>query len=50
MGPPPPDLTGLDPQQQRAALAGRAFRDLPPLQGLPQLVGLALGSAEFQRR
>jgi uncharacterized protein (DUF1800 family) len=50
MGQPPPDLTGLDPQQQRAALAGRAFRDLPPLQGLPQLVGLALGSAEFQRR
>ena len=34
----------------RAALAGRGFANLPPLTGLQQIVGLALGSPEFQRR
>jgi uncharacterized protein (DUF1800 family) len=46
----PPDVSGLDPQPVRQALAGRAFQNLPPLQGLQQIVGLAFGSAEFQRR
>jgi uncharacterized protein (DUF1800 family) len=46
----PPDVSGLDPQQLQQALAGRAFQNLPPLQGLQQIVGLAFGSAEFQRR
>ena len=35
---------------RRAALQGRAIGNLPPLDGLPQIVGLALGSPEFQRR
>ena len=34
----------------RAARQGRAIGNLPPLTGLPQIVGLALGSPEFQRR
>ena len=34
-----------------AAMQGeRAFRRLPSLEGVPQIVGLALGSPEFQRR
>jgi uncharacterized protein (DUF1800 family) len=33
----------------RAALQGRGFANLPQLTGLPQIVGLALGSPEFQR-
>jgi uncharacterized protein (DUF1800 family) len=40
------------PQQnggRRAALQGRPFTNLPQLTGLPQIVGLALGSPEFQR-
>ena len=34
---------------QRAALQGRGFGDIPQLTGVPQIVGLALGSPEFQR-
>jgi uncharacterized protein (DUF1800 family) len=34
---------------RRAALEGRGFANLPQLNGLPQIVGLALGSPEFQR-
>jgi uncharacterized protein (DUF1800 family) len=50
MGPPPRDITGQDPQMFQQAQMGRAFQNLPPLQGLQQIVGLALGSPEFQRR
>jgi hypothetical protein len=32
-----------------AALQGRGFGNLPQLSGLTQIVGLALGSPEFQR-
>ncbi len=35
---------------RRAAMQGRAIGNLPPLTGLPQILGLALGSPEFQRR
>ena len=35
---------------RRAAMQRRAIGNLPPLTGLPQIVGLALGSPEFQRR
>ena len=31
------------------ALQGRGFANIPQLSGLPQIVGLALGSPEFQR-
>jgi hypothetical protein len=31
------------------ALQGRGFTNIPQLNGLPQIVGLALGSPEFQR-
>ena len=34
---------------RRAALQGRGFANIPQLAGLPQIVGLALGSPEFQR-
>jgi hypothetical protein len=34
---------------KRAALQGRGFGNVPQLTGLPQIVGLALGSPEFQR-
>jgi len=34
---------------RRAALQGRGFANLPQLSGLLQIVGLALGSPEFQR-
>jgi len=34
---------------KRAALQGRGFANLPQLTGLAQIVGLALGSPEFQR-
>ena len=33
----------------RAALQGRGFGNIPQLSGLPQIVGIALGSPEFQR-
>jgi uncharacterized protein (DUF1800 family) len=35
---------------RRAAMQGRPMGNLPQLTGLPQIVGLALGSPEFQRR
>jgi hypothetical protein len=44
------DVTGIDPAEFRRAAAGRAFSNLPPLEGIAQIVGLALGSPEFQRR
>ena len=31
------------------ALQGRGFANIPQLSGVPQIVGLALGSPEFQR-
>jgi uncharacterized protein (DUF1800 family) len=34
---------------KRAALQGRGFGNIPQLSGLQQIVGLALGSPEFQR-
>ncbi|MGI8401201.1 MAG: DUF1800 domain-containing protein [Gemmatimonadaceae bacterium] len=34
---------------KRAALQGRGLGNIPQLNGLPQIVGLALGSPEFQR-
>ena len=34
---------------RRAALEARGFANIPQLTGLPQIVGLALGSPEFQR-
>jgi hypothetical protein len=34
---------------KRAALQGRGMGNIPQLNGLPQIVGLALGSPEFQR-
>jgi hypothetical protein len=42
------------PRKQNAggkagALQGRGFGNIPQLTGLPQIVGLALGSPEFQR-
>jgi hypothetical protein len=43
-------VTGVDPIMLRRAQAGRAFQNLPPLEGVAQIVGLALGSPEFQRR
>jgi uncharacterized protein (DUF1800 family) len=44
------DAGGMDPMVFRRAQAGRAFQNLPPLEGVAQIVGLALGSPEFQRR
>src|SRR5688500_11017757 len=35
---------------RRGAMQGRPMGNLPQLTGLPQIVGLALGSPEFQRR
>ena len=34
---------------KRAAMQGRGLGNIPQLTGLPQIVGLALGSPEFQR-
>jgi hypothetical protein len=39
-----------NPGGRRAALQGRGFANLPQLTGLSQIVGLAIGSPEFQRR
>jgi hypothetical protein len=38
-----------NPGGKRAALPGRGFGNIPQLTGLAQIVGLALGSPEFQR-
>jgi hypothetical protein len=47
------DAARVKPNQngggKRAALEGRGFANIPQLTGLPQIVGLALGSPEFQR-
>jgi uncharacterized protein (DUF1800 family) len=37
-------------QRRRQRLAGQGFTNVPELTGLAQVVGLALGSPEFQRR
>ena len=37
-------------RRPRQAFARGALTDVPPLTGLAQVVGLALGSPEFQRR
>jgi hypothetical protein len=34
---------------KRVALQGRGFTNVSQLTGLPQILGLALGSPEFQR-
>ena len=39
-----------NPRPRNAARQGGLIGNLPPLNGLPQIVGLALGSPEFQRR
>lgn len=51
----PPDsvanvVAGMSGADLARALGGRAFQQLPVLEGVPQIVGLALGSPEFQRR
>lgn len=42
-------LTGTNPLQRSGAVDDE-MRPLPPIRGLAQLVGLAIGSPEFQRR
>lgn len=52
------DSSAIDPNPPMVAQGrggrggggGRAFQRLPQLTGLPQVIGLALGSPEFQRR
>jgi len=38
------------PVRRRQRLAAQGFSNIPELTGLAQVVGLALGSPEFQRR
>jgi uncharacterized protein (DUF1800 family) len=45
-----PNGVRQEPNRGRAVLAGRGFANLPQLTGLAQIVSLALGSPEFQRR
>jgi len=50
---PDPDPTMAPdeaPARRRQRLAAQGFGTLPELTGLAQVVGLALGSPEFQRR
>jgi hypothetical protein len=48
---PDPTMTPDEtPARRRQRPAGRGFRNVPELTGLAQVVGLALGSPEFQRR
>ena len=51
---PPPDqmdaMRGRGPGLGRGRGGGGGFQRLPQLTGLPQVIGLALGSPEFQRR
>ena len=49
MGPPPP-FRPLGGGAGQGPLRNQAFGPLPQLKGLAQLVGLAIGSPEFQRR
>lgn len=44
-----PRVASQNAEGRRAALQGRGFANIPQLTGLPQIVGLALGSPEFQR-
>jgi hypothetical protein len=48
--PDPAMVPGDAPGRRRQRLAARGFGDVPELTGLAQVVGLALGSPEFQRR
>ena len=48
--PDPTMPTDNTPQGRRMRLAAQGFGNLPELTGLAQVVGLALGSPEFQRR
>jgi hypothetical protein len=57
MGPPPNGRGGrgrggqpLGPPNGPPGAGGRGFPQIQPLKGLPLIVGLALGSPEFQRR
>jgi hypothetical protein len=49
---PNPPAVAMDGRRGRGAGRGRqgGFQRLPQLSGLPQVIGLALGSPEFQRR
>ena len=49
LNPDPPMDPGIDGRQGRGGRGGGLQR-LPQLTGLPQVIGLALGSPEFQRR
>ena len=45
-----PSMTNGDDRRPRRRLAARGFDSIPELSGLAQVVGLALGSPEFQRK
>ena len=48
---PDPSGSGVEPPaRRRQRLAAQGFGNIPELTGLAQVVGLALGSPEFQRR
>jgi hypothetical protein len=47
---PTPSTPGEEPARRRQRLAAQGFGNIPELTGLAQVVGLALGSPEFQRR
>ena len=48
--PDPTMVPGAEPARRRQRLAVQGFGTIPELTGLAQVVGLALGSPEFQRR
>jgi hypothetical protein len=48
-GNPPRPRPNQNAGGKRGAMQGRGLGNIPPLSGLPQIVGLALGSPEFQR-
>jgi len=50
MNPDPTMAPDDAPGRRRQRLAAQAFGNVPELTGLAQVVGLALGSPEFQRR
>jgi uncharacterized protein (DUF1800 family) len=45
-----PAMSDADPARRRQRNAAQGFGNIPELTGLAQVVGLALGSPEFQRR
>ena len=48
---PDPAMSASEPPaRRRQRLAGQGFGNIPELTGFAQVVGLALGSPEFQRR